>query len=44
MELTTTRSTWPITHVTTHEGIVTTTVFDLRMPDLPPDQGWRIAP
>jgi hypothetical protein len=44
LELATAGSTRPISQTVTHAGIVTTTVFDLRVPDLLPDQGMRIAP
>jgi hypothetical protein len=37
-------STRPITQVTTHAGIVATTVYQLREPTVPPDPAMRIAP
>lgn len=44
LELATAGSTRPITQTTTHAGIVTTTVYELRMPTtVSPDQGMRIA-
>lgn len=39
LELATAGSTRPISRVTTHAGIVTTTVYDLRVSDQPPGRG-----
>ncbi|MBR1298543.1 hypothetical protein [Bradyrhizobium sp. AUGA SZCCT0042] len=44
LELATAGSTRPISHVVSHAGVVITTVFDLLVPDVLPDQGRRIAP
>jgi hypothetical protein len=44
LELVTAGSTRPITSTVTHAGIVTTTVYELRVPAVPVDQGTRIAP
>jgi hypothetical protein len=45
LELVTAGSTQPITQTVTHAGIVTTTVYELRMPTtVSPDQGTRIVP
>jgi hypothetical protein len=37
-------STEAVSRRTTHAGIVTVVKFDLRVPDVTPDQGTRIAP
>jgi len=44
MELATAGSTRPITSRVSHAGIVTTTVYALTEPPLPPDPAMRIAP
>jgi hypothetical protein len=44
LELATAGSTRPITQTMTHAGIVTTTVYELTEPDIPPDAAMRIAP
>src|ERR1700730_5525340 len=46
LELVTAGSTRPITQTVTHAGIVTTTVYELRVPAVPPDRPvkrWRVS-
>jgi hypothetical protein len=44
IELATAGSTRPITSRVSHAGIVTTTVYELTEPTIPPDPAMRIAP